>query len=75
MTDATKGKPHRSYREGGRPKPDAQSEQLPEKAPNKSRDPRQPGQGGEGFSKGYGGSGGSGTTGPAGPEDDAPPGR
>ncbi len=70
MTGTKQGRPHHSYREGGRPKPDAPAEPLPEKAKNRSRDPKHPGQGGEGFSKGYGGSGGSGATEPSGPEEE-----
>jgi len=62
-------KPHHPYPQGGRPKRDAETETVPDKARNdKSWVPGRKGQGGEGLSKGYGGSEGEGT-GKSGPED------
>ncbi len=62
------GKRLHPYPQGGRPDDDAEPEDLPAPAKNRSWEPGRKGQGGEGLSHGYGGSGGDGT-GPSGPED------
>lgn len=69
MKRSRKGKPHHPYPQGGRPKRDAETEKVSDRARNdKSWLPGRKGQGGEGLSEGYGGSEGEGT-GESGPED------